>query len=123
MKIGSKYSIDNTIVTVVENTGTRIYFDLPHQEFYISNNGIAILVFKRLLREGKIVPMHELSDMKIGQHFWAEYSGEIAVFMKTAEDTYTVCGGWEGEFCEDDFTFIENIGEPKGFETMKKYYA
>jgi len=122
MKIGNNYLIDNMLVTVVDREKTRVYFDKAHKEFYLPNNGIGILVFNKLVREGKIVFQKKLSEMKIGQHFWANYNGLLAVFVKTGEDDYSVCGDWEGSFSEESFAFIENISEPKGFENIKKYY-
>ena len=59
----------------------------------------------------------KIEDIKIGQHFWAKYDGELYVFVREDEgnrqdDGIYVAGCWEGGYKFDELEFICIIERP-----------
>lgn len=65
-----------------------------------------------------------VEDINTGEHFWGILKGEgLCVFIKTHENEYYVCGGWEVNINPEDIYFIELIKIPTGYENKVLAYS
>ena len=62
-------------------------------------------------------------DVKVGEHIWATCDGLLMVLLKLGDDSFYVCGPWDGEIDPNQIEIISIIDKPKGHLNRINYYG